>query len=125
MENVMKLSRKEVLILDNLRFISNTTLSILNKAGIGGLIVGNAKEALSAAAKKKYSAVLINPDAFQSREEIDDFKKNVKIPYILSMGIVLNEDAERLLKLFGTRDWVFKPFDDKSLLEAVQRVIKK
>lgn len=113
---------RHVLVVDDDAAMRDTVASMLKESGIRASIASSADEAVEAAQKRRFDAVLSDvrmpgKDAFDLLRELENHQPDT--PVILMTAFGSAEDLSRGLRA-GAFDYLMKPFSRQALLAALE-----
>jgi signal transduction histidine kinase/ActR/RegA family two-component response regulator len=125
----MRLKGARILVAEDDQVNQLVIKSILKLAGLEAKIVATGQEAIEAIEQDDFDIVLMDVhmpivDGIEATKRILGRKKFANVPIIALSAGVTKEERKKCFSA-GMRDFISKPFEGASLLEAIEKNLKK
>ena len=120
-------SKTKMLVIEDEVNVKNIVVKILSKYNLKADAVENGTDAIERAKNKNYDLILMDlnlPDitSYNLLEKLKELRPTSKI--ILMTGYSDDKEIQKLIDM-GAHDFIFKPFDAKSLYSKIWNLIKR
>lgn len=124
------MSKQRILVIDDEQLITATLRGVLSRSGFEAVIANNGSEAVSLMERESFDLIIsdIRMPGMDGIRTLHEIKKRMAAagkdcPVIFITGFA-DEKLEQEAKEIGFDDYIYKPFDLKTFIDRINRVLE-